>query len=179
MTEDEEYQGMSPLDEARSLKEFPLPPEGEPEPLSQVADDDAILPTRIAIIDSEIARIDERRRDLQSSRVLLLDHAIKTGHIEDDRYKIVKVVKKHPRVADIKKLETEFPDAFRRYMETMRDRVAREFKADAVKAAEKIKTIVNLGVADGIFGKDNVTKCSVVPETVDYEIIKRGKNGNK
>jgi hypothetical protein len=169
---DEEYSGMSPEEEARSLRDDPLPPE-EP----RVSEDDTILPTRIAIIENECEKLRERLRDLESSKVILMDHAIKINVLEDNSYKIEKIIVKGNRVADMGRLTEMFPVQMETYLLTMKDKISRDFKADAIKAAEKMRTIVNLGVADKIFGKENVTRCSTVPESTEYKVVK--KSGRK
>lgn len=169
---DEEYTGMSPAEEAKSLRENPLPPEE-----GVVAEDDTILPTRIAIIDNECARLRKRLQDLESSRILLMDHAIKINVLEDASYKIEKMVVKGNRVADMGRLAEMFPSQMETYLKTMKDKISRDFQADAIKAAEKMRTVVNIGIADKIFGKENVTRCSTTPETIEYRVVKKnGKN---
>jgi hypothetical protein len=169
---DEDYLGMSPEEEARSLRENPLPPEN-----GVVAEDDTILPTRIAIIEGECAKLRERLKDLESSKTLLLDHAIKINVLEDESYKIEKKIIKGNRVADMGRLKEMFPVQMETYLLTMKDKISRDFKADAIKAAEKMRTVVNLGIADSIFGKENVTRCSTVPESAEYKVVK--KSGRK
>lgn len=168
----EDYTGMSPEEEARSLRDNPLPPEG-----GVVAEDDAILPTRIAIIENECAKLRERLQDLESSKAILMDHAIKINVLEDSSYKIEKTIVKGNRVADMGRLEEMFPVQMETYLLTMRDKISRDFKADAIKAAEKMRTVVNIGIADKIFGKENVTRCSTTPETTEYRVVK--KNGKQ
>jgi len=168
----EEVSGMSPLEEAASLREHPLPPEEV-----IVAEDDIILPTRIAIIDQEITKLHERLKDLESSKVLLLDHAIKINVLEDDRYRIEKEIVRGNRVADIGKLREMFPAQIDLYFQTMKEKISRDFKADAIKAAEKLRTVVNIGIADDIFGKENVTRCSTIPERIEYKVVR--KSGRK
>jgi len=157
--------GMDAFSEAVSLREHPLPPE--------VVGEDRILPTRIAILDNEIAKTAERLKDLQSSRVLLMDHAIKNNILEDEKYRIDKEVIRGNRVASLEKLREMFPDLTGKYMETMQDKLNRDFKSDAMKAAEKMLKVVNLSVADAIFGKENVTRCSDIPERVEWRVVKK------
>lgn len=157
--------GLDPRSEALSLREHPLP--------SEVSGDDKILPTRIAILDNEIAKTAEHLKDLQSSRVLLLDHAIKNDILEDDKYRIDKEVIKGNRVASLEKLREMFPVQYESYLLAIKDKLTRDFKADAVKAADKMLKVVNLSVADAIFGKENVTRCSEIPERIEYRVVKK------
>jgi hypothetical protein len=154
-----------PRDEAASLREHPLPPEP--------SENDKNLPTRIAELDRDIAKKREELSDLEGNRVLIMDHAIKNDILEDDKYRIEKKIIKGNRVASLDKLREMFPDLTIQYLNAMREKIKRDLGADATKAAEKMLTTVNLGIADVIFGKENVTRCSQIPESIEWKVVKK------
>jgi hypothetical protein len=166
---------MDPLDERKSLKEFPLPVE-------ELEGDDSILPTRIARIDTEIEEVNatikmwmETLADLKSSRVLLLDHAITTNHTEDAQFHIERQVTKITgnRIADPKKLKA-LPQ-WKLYADAYREKALRDTKAVIQKSEESVEKNILIGLADKIFGKEQVNACSTVPvqETVEYVVVKK------
>lgn len=90
---------MMPRAESASLREHPLP--------VLVA-----TPDHIAELDMQIARMQERTKELQAERDGLLEQAISGNLLEGDRYRIVKNEKKLPRTLDIGRFRECFPDEF-------------------------------------------------------------------
>jgi hypothetical protein len=162
---------MEPLEEAKSLRENPIPVEG----------DDNLLPTRVAAIDKEIAEIDVKIQDLakeqsekRATRVLLIDHAVKTGHMEDPRFKIEVEITYGNRVADAAKLAEKFPKEFSVYVMAMANHGIQKIAGVLEKSKIEPTAAVNLGIADKIFGKKNVDSCSVIPEASRvYKVVKK------
>jgi len=151
---------MNPKEELQSLKECPLPESPE----------DKLLPTRIAMVDSEIIETREKLKDLESTRALLLDHAIKTNHLEDQRFKIEVEIKYGNRVADATKLATKYPKEFSLYVMAIANKKLRDVSTAIDKAKMEPNGPVLLGIADEIFGKKNVDSCSEIPETKVYVV---------
>jgi len=165
---------MDPRDELLSLKEHPLPVEG----------DDSILPTRIAKIEEEMKGVEEEMRavneklseklsDLRGSRNLLLDHAILIGIVEDSAWKIEKSVSFGNRVADPIKLKSLSAEKWKLYSESVRDKAMQDVKLLLQKAKDGLEKSVNLGIADKIFGKNVVDGCSTKPEMVSFKVVRK------
>ena len=161
---------MDPREEQKSLKEHPLPIEG----------DDSILPTRIAAIDDEIKRTREKMKELQDyianlsvDRVTLLTEAIKTGKTDDGTWKIEKETTYGNRVADPKKLIATSKEKWDLYASAIKDKAVQDAKLLLQKAKDGLETSVNLGIADKIFGKKIVDECSTKPESVTWKVVKK------
>ena len=157
---------MDPREEAISLKNDPLPPQ-------PISEEDRLLPTRIAATDVKIADYEVRIASLREERAILLDHAVKNGILEDARFRIEKKTEYGDRVPDPEKLKTKSPELFDQYLTTMKSRVELDFAEKKAKSVEKIGKVINVGVADTIFGKLVVTKCSTRKETISWGIVKK------
>lgn len=168
---------MPTSDERSELRFEPLPP--EPTPGIDILKQDEVIPTRIAIVDKEIATLEaeiheknESLQNLRSSRAILLDHAIKIGCMEDDHFRIDKVVKRGDRIADPAKL-AKFTTEWKLYEAAIVEKAKRDATDVLLKAKSGLSTKINLGIADKIFGKKSVDSCSEMPETVTYKVVKK------
>lgn len=157
---------MNPREEAKSLIEHPLP--------ENITEEDRRLPTRINIYDHEIALLEETLMNLRRERYEALERALKTGCTADDQYRIEEVKILGDRVVDSALLQSRFPDRFSKYLLRRSDDINSAFEKSRLKALSEIETKINLGTADKVFGKDNVTACSVRTVTVSYVIKGRG-----
>jgi len=155
---------MTPQEEAESLREFPLPMEINGEIISA---EDKILPTRIAVIDMDIAELEEKLKDLRSSRTLLLDHAIKCKVFEDARFKIEAKIKYGQRIVDLDTLKQTFPKNYDNYIEVLKQKIRDEYH----EKMGKVETTVLLGIADTVFGEAAVKAHSKRPETFEYRVV--------
>ena len=95
---------MMPKAESASLREYPLPVIGN-------------MPDHIADLDIEISRMQERVKELQSERDILLNRSIAENMFEGERYHIVKREKSLPRTLDIVKFRECFPDEFQKIID--------------------------------------------------------------
>jgi hypothetical protein len=154
---------MTPREEAEDLLLNPLPDTFS----------DVMIPTRIAALDVEIAETIDKLKDLQSSRDLLLDHAVKTNHMEDSTFKIEVNIKYGARVASGEKLRENYPKQFSLYVMAIANKKLRGIVDVAEKATIDPDGTIELGIADKIFGKKNVDACSVIPETKVYNVVKK------
>jgi hypothetical protein len=149
--------------EARSLKDNPLP----------LADNDGILPTRIAALDNKIATRAKELQDLQFERATLLDHALKMNILEDSAFRIVKGITYGDRVVDPVKLKAANEKVFETYLATVMARVDADLEKKKVEAYAKVSTTIKVGIADTLFGKSVVDACSTKPETVSWKVTRK------
>jgi hypothetical protein len=163
---------MDPLEEQRSLKEHPLPFEG----------DDKLLPTRIAYVQKQIDDLEHTVQDLQSqisdlydTHHLLVDHAVKTDNLEDERYRLEKKVTKGDRVVEATVLKERFNDLWPLYEGTYLNKFQRKAQDILEKAKTDVLAKADLGIADKVFGKEQVTSVATRPETVRYELVVKKK----
>ena len=162
--------GLDPLSERRSLKDNPLPEEDDI--------NDSLLPSHIAIIEQDIVDIEkqilalnEKLSNLNDDKSRLIDRAVKTGHVEDMRYRIEKRILKGNRIADPKKLKP-LP-MWPVYEKAWLQKIERDAEILVTKGKDKLEKEINLGIADKIFGKETVDSCSTRPETIQYEVERK------
>jgi hypothetical protein len=161
---------MDPREEARSLKDHPLP--------FAFKGEDDVLPTHIASIEKTIVDLEKEETalrgkisDLYDLKNLLIDRAIQTGHLEDSRYRIEKKISNGDRVADPKLLKEKFSNTWFLYETAYQEKFKRKAEDILEKAKTAVSEKIDLGLADKIFGKANVTACSTVPQTIRYEVV--------
>lgn len=162
---------MDPREEQRSLRAEPLPIDG----------DDSILPSRIALLEKEIkgvedqiAELEKTRKDMIDTRKILVDHAVKTGHMEDNRYKIDVEIVYGNRVADPRKLAELYPKEYSNYLMAIVNHKIRSISSDLEKAKVGVEDSINLGIAGKIFGEGELDKCCIKPEKGRiYRVVKK------
>lgn len=164
---------MNPQEEAADLLLHPLPPEIKGEIISP---EDKILPTRIAAIDMDIAdlklsikTIQEQISDLEDTRKILIDHAIKHNVFEDIRFKIQTEIKYGTRILNLETIKKANPSGYKNYISVLKQKFKDEY---TVKIAS-VKTTILLGIADDVFGEQVVKAHSIRPETITYKVVKK------
>ncbi len=110
--------GLTPLDEQRSLNDEPLP-------LQEI---DKTIPSQIAEIDSEIAHLELEIKELSLQRLNLLDKALKYNILEDAKYKINHIVRKI-RSLNVIRFKEIYPDEY--------DKIVDLQKKQAIEKAEQ------------------------------------------
>lgn len=153
---------MTPGEEAKSLLETPLP--------EIITEEDKKLPTTIHVYDAQIALTEELLSGLRREREEKVARAVKVGCTVDDQFKIEAVETPGDRVADGNLLKSRFPDKFPEYIRRRTDDINSSSEEKRVKALGSVETDIKVGLADKVFGKDNVTSCSVRPVTVTYVV---------
>lgn len=157
---------MNPREEAKSLIEHPLP--------EIITEEDKKLPTRVHLYDAQIALLEETLMNLRRERNEAIARALKIGCSVDDQFMISAVEIAGDRVADGNLLKKRFPEKFIDYTMKRASDINRTSEEKRQKAISEIETKIHLGTADKVFGKDNVTACSVRPVTVTY-VVKEAK----
>lgn len=161
---------MDPREEQKSLKEDPLPYEGdETLILNRIAEIDK----KIELVDASIRILNMERSDLATVRAKLIDRAISIGRVEDAVWKIEKTVSYGNRVADPVKLKSVSTEKWNLYTDSIRDKAIQDAKLLIQKAKDNLERAVNLSVADKIFGKSVVDECSTKPEMVSYKVVEK------
>lgn len=169
--------GLTPSEERRSFIEFPLPESDQTthaEVEAELSDDDKFLPSRIAVIDHDIDILEEQLKQKRNERALLLDYAIKINSMEDPLAKIVKNIKWGNRIADAQKLKDANPEKFKIYEERWAEKARHDADTVLQNAKDNLMKTVNLSIAEKVFGKSIVTKCSELPSTTIYTVVIKG-----
>lgn len=155
---------MRPQEEAKDLIENPLP--------EIVKEEDKNLPTIIWAIDEQIAVLEKRLETLREVRHDSLEKAVKLGFLKNAGYEIVKIESMGDRIVDVNLLRSRFPVMFNTYVATRIALIKSDMAVKEAKAIDESDKKIVLGLADKVFGKDNVTLCSTKMVSVKYVVKK-------
>jgi len=143
---------MTPEEEARSIKEHPLPP--------IVTEADTMLPVRIYQTDMEILTLEASLKILRGTREELLNRALEMGALEDEYCRIL-FKERQTRILDPVLFRATFPAAYALV-------IAHE-RAVIAEKENHIGEVVPLGLADQLVGKPAVTSiCTIVIEKTPF-----------
>lgn len=149
-------------EEAIDLKKNPLP----------ISSEDRVLPTLIFNYDEQINRLEIQLDTLRAERRESLERAIKLGCMQDKQYVIEKKEKEGDRVADAALLKSRLPILFKKYVDLRIEQIKVDHEMKKAKEIGEVEEKIKLGVADKVFGKNNVDACSSKMVTVQY-VVKR------
>lgn len=138
------------------------------------------LPSAIAKIDQEIMSLEvdtrknnDRILDLSLDRVKYVERAVATGNLDDGKYSLQKKISYGNRVADPKKLKEQSKERWALYEDAIKIHAIADAKLLIQKAKDSLEKTIKLGIADKIFGEENVTACSTKTETISWEVKKK------
>jgi hypothetical protein len=145
---------MEPLDEARDLKDYPLPPVVIMDPLTRVWD-----------LDRQIAALQTEIQTLLQDRTEVLEYAIKNNIREDARCQLTEKVKKF-RTLDVARFKVVFPEEFMIACD-----IERKEKEEALN---HLGERINLTLVDKLVKKPVLEAAQgviTVKESVTYQVV--------
>lgn len=158
---------MTPLEEARDLALNPLP--------KQITVRDEILPTIIFALDEKILSLEGQLDALRKQRQESLSRAIEMRIMSDLNYIIETKEIYGNRIVNPELLQSRYPDKFEMYVKIRKDQLKTDSESKFARDIGEVLTKINLGLADKIFGKANVTACSA--NSVSFEYFARKRDG--
>jgi hypothetical protein len=146
---------MQPLQEAKSLRENPLP-EQKLELAKPLHD--------LQFLDYEIAELEERLKLRRDKRDEILTIIIQNNVREEDDLKL-KEMKKVFRMLDIEALKQKFPDEYKSMVDILKQR--------AIEAAENIGDKIPIGLADEVLNKFKMATVTTTRATSTFSVIRK------
>jgi hypothetical protein len=157
---------MEPRDEARSLVNQPLPPQGLVR-----TEKDASLPSQILKTDKHIADLEEMLRDQRDLRDMLLERAIRLQVGEDSEAIIIRNEKNLPRKINLKAFREKYPEAYDKAL-TAAFEEARIAIEESIKHLGDSVNKINLKTAKKFLGEHDVDDVCYPHEIqTTYEVI--------